>query len=177
MQAKELKNTLRDRLLIGVRSPAIKTRLFSLATTTDLTWNKACSEAQTMKLAHNETKSCQSTPVVTQSLNRITIGGVTHRSQRKIKGMTHRSQDKRLLTNSIKHVIGVMVSIIQTVVMPRHGYVINVPKLDILLKHVNHHDRYSSNTHQAGDSVNTVQGLSYDTVPLCTMYSTEAQGK
>ncbi|KAK2145951.1 hypothetical protein LSH36_644g00000 [Paralvinella palmiformis] len=31
-----LKNTLMDRLLIGVRSSAIKTRLFSLATTTDL---------------------------------------------------------------------------------------------------------------------------------------------
>ena len=67
-----LKNTLRDRLLIVVQSPAIKTRLFSLTTTTDLTWDKACSEAQAMELAHNETKSCQSTLVVTQNVNRIT---------------------------------------------------------------------------------------------------------
>jgi len=63
-----LKNTLRDRLLIGVQSPAIKTRLFSLATTTDLTWDKAYSVAQAMELAHNETTSCQSTAVVTQSV-------------------------------------------------------------------------------------------------------------
>ncbi|KAK2143131.1 hypothetical protein LSH36_874g01046 [Paralvinella palmiformis] len=62
-----LKTTLRDRLLIGVRSLSIKTRLFSLALTTDLSCGKACSEAQAMELAHNETKSCQSTLVVTQN--------------------------------------------------------------------------------------------------------------
>ncbi|KAK2159463.1 hypothetical protein LSH36_152g00042 [Paralvinella palmiformis] len=127
-----LKNTLRDRLFIGIRSSAIKTRLFSLATTTDLTWDKACSEAQAMKLAHNETKLCQSTPIVTQRVNRITKKWSDSPKSKQIKWRT--------LTNSVKHVIAVMVSIIQTVVMPRNGHVINVPKLDILLKHVNHHD-------------------------------------
>jgi len=44
------------------------------------------------------------------------------------------------------------------------------------------YQRYNSSTHQVGDSVNTVQGLSYestghDTVPLFTVYSTEAKGK
>ena len=93
-----------------------------------------------MELAHNETKSCQSTSVVTHSVNRITKKWSDSPKSKQNKWSDSQKSRQKNANNSVKHVIAVMVSIIQTVVMPRNGHVINVPKLDILLKHVYHHD-------------------------------------
>ena len=154
-----LKNTLRDRLLIGVQSPAIKTRLFSLTTTTDLTWDKACSEAQAMELAHNETKSCQSTPVVTQNVNRITkMWSDSPKSKQNKWSDSQKSRQKNAnkqrktcyRCNGQHNPDSCYAKTWSCHKCSKIGHILKACKSS-------RYQRYSSNTHQVGDSVNTVQ--------------------